>query len=142
MEAVMAGSIDPRVAAPSVLSLSLAGKVALVKGGSDGAGPAIVRRLARQGADVALTHSGSPGRARFIAAEIGAYGRRSLAIEADGAKPDDLAVAIGRTVAEFGRLDFVVDAAESDAEAEPDLPSMIAALAAAGRIPSDCCRTV
>lgn len=138
----MAGSIDPRFAAPSVVSLSLAGKVALVKGGSDGAGPSIVRRLAKQGADVVLTHSGSPGRARFIAAEVGSFGRRSLAIEADGTKPDDLAVAIGRTVAAFGRLDFVVDAAESDGAAEGDLSGVIAALAAEGRIPSDCCGTL
>jgi 3-oxoacyl-[acyl-carrier protein] reductase len=138
MEAVMAGSIDPRFAAPSVVTLSLAGKVALVKGGTDGAGPSIVRRLAKQGADVVVTHSGSPGRARFIAAEVGMFGRRSLAIEADGTKPDDLAVAIGRTVAAFGRLDFVVDAAEGHAEG--DLPGVIAALAAEGRIPSECCR--
>jgi 5,10-methylene-tetrahydrofolate dehydrogenase/methenyl tetrahydrofolate cyclohydrolase len=65
------------------ISGNLAGKVALVTGGSRSIGAAIAKRLAADGAAVALTYSSSPDRAAQVAAEIDAAGGRALAIEAD-----------------------------------------------------------
>ncbi|MFC3550559.1 SDR family oxidoreductase [Lysobacter cavernae] len=87
----------------------LAGKVALVTGGSRGIGAAIARRLAADGADVVLTYAASRDQAEAVAAEISESGRRSLALRADSADPDAVAAAVERTVAEFGRLDILVN---------------------------------
>jgi NAD(P)-dependent dehydrogenase (short-subunit alcohol dehydrogenase family) len=87
----------------------LAGKVALVTGGSRGIGAAIARRLAREGADVALTYAGAEGKAHAVAAEIEATGRRGIAIQTDSADPKALVAAVERTVLELGRLDILVN---------------------------------
>jgi len=87
----------------------LAGKVALVTGGSRGIGAAIALRLAREGADVALTYVRAKARADDVVAEIGAVGRRGLAIEADAADPEAVVGAVDRTAAELGRLDILVN---------------------------------
>jgi NAD(P)-dependent dehydrogenase (short-subunit alcohol dehydrogenase family) len=87
----------------------LTGKVALVTGGSRGIGGAIAKRLARDGADVALTYVRAPGKAQAVVAEIAGTGRRGLAIQADSADPGAIVAAIDRTVAEFGRLDILVN---------------------------------
>ncbi|WP_438006817.1 3-oxoacyl-ACP reductase family protein [Sorangium sp. So ce321] len=86
-----------------------AGKVALVTGGSRGIGAAIVRRLARGGADVALTYVSAPERGRAVVADVEAAGRRGLAIAADSADPAAVVGAVERTVAELGRLDILVN---------------------------------
>ena len=88
---------------------SLAGKVALVTGGSRGIGAAIARRLADEGADVALTYARAADQAQAVVQSIQASGRRGLALQADSADPDAVVAAIERTVAEFGRLDIVVN---------------------------------
>ncbi|RDZ27356.1 SDR family NAD(P)-dependent oxidoreductase [Lysobacter silvisoli] len=87
----------------------LAGKVALVTGGSRGIGAATARRLARDGADVALTYASSQAQAQEVVAAIRAAGRRGLAIQADSADPAAVSAAVERTVAEFGRLDILVN---------------------------------
>ncbi|XYH97701.1 3-oxoacyl-ACP reductase family protein [Sorangium sp. So ce1128] len=86
-----------------------AGKVALVTGGSRGIGAAIVKRLARGGADVALTYVSAPERGRAVVADVEAAGRRGLAIAADSADPAAVVGAVERTVAELGRLDILVN---------------------------------
>ncbi|KYF90398.1 oxidoreductase [Sorangium cellulosum] len=87
----------------------LVGKVALVTGGSRGIGAAIVKRLARDGADVALTYVSAPEKGRAVVAEVEAAGRRGLAIASDSADPAQVVHAVERTVAELGRIDILVN---------------------------------
>jgi NAD(P)-dependent dehydrogenase (short-subunit alcohol dehydrogenase family) len=84
-------------------------KVALVTGGSRGIGAAIAKRLAQEGADVALTYVSAADKARAVVAEIEAAGRRGLAILADSADPEAVVSAVERTAVEFGRLDILVN---------------------------------
>ncbi|RJO69477.1 SDR family oxidoreductase [Nocardia panacis] len=87
----------------------LAGKVALVTGGSRGIGAAIARHLAAQGADVALTYRSGAQEAKSVVAEIESLGRRALAIQADSADAAQVRAAVDRSAAEFGRLDVLVN---------------------------------
>lgn len=88
---------------------ALTGKVALVTGGSRGIGAAIALRLARDGADVALTFLSSEAKAREVVVRIEAMGRRGLAIAADAGDPAATVGAVERTVEELGRLDVLVN---------------------------------
>lgn len=87
----------------------LDGKVALVTGGSRGIGAAIARRLARDGADVAITYVTSPEKAAAVLADVRAARRRSLSIAADSADPAAVVAAVDRVAAEFGRIDILVN---------------------------------
>lgn len=87
----------------------LAGKVALVTGGSRGIGAAIAKRLAHEGADVALTYHQSAQKAGAVVAGIEAAGRRGLAIAADSADARAITGAVEQTVRAFGRLDILVN---------------------------------
>src|SRR5262245_61163642 len=88
---------------------SLRGKHALVTGGSRGIGAAIVRRLAGEGANVALTYVSKPDEANKTAAAAQALGVKALAIQADSAAAEAVAAAVERTVGEFGGLDILVN---------------------------------
>jgi 3-oxoacyl-[acyl-carrier protein] reductase len=87
----------------------LTGKVALVTGGSRGIGAAIAKRLAGDGADVAITYVSAPDKAGQVVAEIESAGHRSLAVQADSAHPGAVAAAVEQTAAEFGRLDILIN---------------------------------
>ena len=87
----------------------LKGKVALVTGGSRGMGAAIARRLAADGADVAVTYVRSAEQAEAVADEVRRIGGRGLAIAADNADPAAVRAAVERTIAELGRLDILVN---------------------------------
>lgn len=87
----------------------LDGKVALVTGGSRGIGAAIARRLAEDGADVALTYLRSADRAAEVVADIEQSGRRGLALAVDSGDAGQVVGAVEQTVAELGRLDVLVN---------------------------------
>ena len=87
----------------------LAGKAALVTGGSRGIGAAIARRLAARGADVAITYARAADHARDLVVEIEAAGQRALAIQADSADAEAVVGAVERTSGAFARLDILVN---------------------------------
>jgi 3-oxoacyl-[acyl-carrier protein] reductase len=89
--------------------LQLDGKVALVTGGGRGMGAVIARRLASEGAAVAVTYGESEAKARAVANEIEATGGRALAIQANARDPDAVHAAVEAVVAQFGRLDILVN---------------------------------
>jgi 3-oxoacyl-[acyl-carrier protein] reductase len=91
------------------MSHPLKGKRALVTGGSRGIGAAIVKRLAREGADVALTYVSKPDDAGKTAAAAGALGVRTLAVQADAADAEAVVAAVERTAQEFGGIDILVN---------------------------------
>jgi 3-oxoacyl-[acyl-carrier protein] reductase len=88
---------------------TLTEKVALVTGGSRGIGAAIAKRLARDGARVAITYAKDANAASAVVKEIESNGGKAIAIQADAADVDAVKGAVEKTVAKFGRLDVLVN---------------------------------
>ncbi len=88
---------------------TLANKVALVTGGSRGIGAAIAKRLAADGANVAITFAKDASAASAVVKAIERDGGKAVAIQADSADTEAVKGAVEKTVATFGRLDVLVN---------------------------------
>lgn len=88
---------------------ALAGKVAIVTGGSRGIGAAIVRRLSADGAAVAFTYHSSEDAALALERELGRAGGQAVAIRCDQADRDAVVAMVHAVHDRFGRLDILVN---------------------------------
>lgn len=89
--------------------MTLAGKVALVTGGSRGIGRAIAVTLAKHGADVAINYAGNTAAAEDVKAEIEAMGRKAILCQCSVADSEAVASMVKDVVKELGRLDILVN---------------------------------
>jgi 3-oxoacyl-[acyl-carrier protein] reductase len=91
------------------MTKKLEGKIALITGGSRGIGAAIAKRLAADGAKVAVTYTKGAAAAASVVKEIERDGGKAIAIQADATDADASKAAVEKTVATFGRLDVLVN---------------------------------
>ncbi|KQT67616.1 MULTISPECIES: 3-oxoacyl-ACP reductase family protein [Pseudomonas] len=90
-------------------TLPLTGKIAIVTGGSRSIGAAIAKRLAGDGATVAITYNASPDRAAAVVQEIVAAGGQAVALAADAGNPEAVRAAIAEVAQRFGKIDILVN---------------------------------
>src|ERR1700731_4359456 len=91
------------------MSKKLEGKIALITGGSRGIGAAVAKRLAADGANVAITYAKDARAASDVVKAIERTGQKAIAIQADAIDADAVTAAVEKTVATFGRLDVLVN---------------------------------
>ncbi len=91
------------------MSQKLAGKVAIVTGASKGIGASIATHLAAEGAAVVVNYASSKEAAERLVAEIAGKGGKAVAIQADIAKPADVAQLFSDAKKAFGRLDILIN---------------------------------
>jgi 3-oxoacyl-[acyl-carrier protein] reductase len=131
----------------------LAGKVALVTGGSRGIGAATARALAEAGADVAISYAASADKAEAVVAELKIQGVRAAAFQADQAVPSQVEGLVKAVVERFGRLDILVNNAgvfvtgpvdnptnnlpDFDRQYAVNVGGVVAAIRAAGQVMSE-----
>jgi 3-oxoacyl-[acyl-carrier protein] reductase len=84
------------------------GKVAFITGASRGIGAGIAKRLAAEGAKVAITYARSANKAEEVVADIQTAGGQALAIQADSSSPEALTAAIEQTAGIYGHIDILV----------------------------------
>jgi 3-oxoacyl-[acyl-carrier protein] reductase len=86
---------------------AFANRVALVTGGSRGIGRSTALRLAREGADVAISYASRSKEAEQVVAEIQALGRKAVYVPCNVARPDDVARLVYQTQAQLGPIDLL-----------------------------------
>lgn len=89
--------------------MTLAGKVALVTGGSRGIGRAVALKLAENGADVAINYAGNTAAAEEVKAAIEKLGRRAMLVQGSVADTDGVQALVNQVVKELGRLDILIN---------------------------------
>ena len=94
---------------------SLAGRVALITGGSKGIGKAVALAFAREGARLAICARGGAG-LESAAKEIRALGSQALAVEADVINPADIRRFVDAAAAQYGGIDILVNNAVSSSQ--------------------------
>lgn len=87
----------------------IAGRIALVTGGSRGIGRAIALALADAGADVAVNFIAHAREAKDVCAEIDGYGRRSLAVGADVGLAAEVSRLVGTVEGKLGPISILVN---------------------------------
>jgi NAD(P)-dependent dehydrogenase (short-subunit alcohol dehydrogenase family) len=92
----------------TIPSLDASGKVVVVTGGSRGLGRAMALGFAEAGADVVVA-SRKRDVCEEVASEVRAMGRRALAVECHVGEWDQCATLVDAAVAEFGRIDVLVN---------------------------------
>jgi len=90
------------------MSETLAGKIALVTGGSRGLGRAIALKLAKAGCDVVILYHNSHEEAEVVCGLVRSFGRKAQAIQADVSDPESVAEAFEILRQQFVHVDFVI----------------------------------
>ena len=113
-------------------------KVLLITGGSRGIGAATARLAGQRGWDVVVNYAANKTAAEAVVADVRKAGRKAIAVQADVAKPEDIARLFKTADAEFGRLDAffnnagIVEKASKFVDIAPDRLQRILAINTTG----------